>query len=405
MLTYKYTARDSVTGQKVKSTVQADSEASAAKTIKLQGQVPIEISLQNDTTKGIARIFNRVKTKDRILFARQLSTLINAGLPLVQSLRSVMAQSTSKPLKIIVSRIISDVESGSSFSASLGRHPNVFNEVFVSLIAAGEISGTLDKSLERIADQQEKDAEILSKVRGALVYPAVVLFVMALVVGFMLVKVLPQVEVLYKDLPGANLPLVTVILLAASHFLTKYWWLAIIILALSGVFGTRWMRTLGGKRIVDNLKMRIWPVGPLFMKVYMARFARTATTLVSSGVPLLQVIEITARAVNNMQISESLKRAGDLVKGGKSLSDSLTNDRNFLELVPNMLRIGEQSGSMEAMLEKIATYYEKEVDEQIKTVSTLIEPVLMIVMGIVAMTIVAAILLPVYGLVGKGVIK
>jgi type IV pilus assembly protein PilC len=405
MLTYKYVARNTASGEQVKSTVEADSQASAAKLIQKQGLSPLEITLQNDATKGLGKIFKKVKAKDRILFARQLSTLINAGLPLVQSMRSVMNQSTSKPLKIIIGQIISDVEAGSSFSASLGRHPNVFNEIFVSLIAAGEVSGTLDKALERIADQQEKDAEILSKVRGAMVYPMVVLGVMMAVVGFMLVKVLPQVEVLYKDLPGASLPLVTVVLLAVSHFLIKFWWLAIIFLFLSGFFGTRWLKTLGGRSVADKIKMKAWPIGPLFMKVYMARFARTGTTLVASGVPLLQMLEITARAVNNVHISASIRRASEKVKGGKALSDSITNDPNFLELVPNMIRIGEQSGSLEKMLEKVASYYEKEVDDQIKAISTIIEPVMMIILGIMAMTIVAAILLPVYSLAGKGAIK
>ncbi len=405
MLTFTYVATDSASGKKVKSTIQADSEASAAKAIKQQGLSPIEISLESDVTQGFRKIFNRVRTKDRVLFARQLSTLINAGLPLVQSLHNVMNQTTSKPLKVIIGRIISDVEAGSSFSKALGQYPDVFNEIFVSLIAAGEASGTLDKSLERIADQQEKDAEILSKVRGAMVYPAVVLFVMAAVVGFMIVKVLPQVETLYKDLPGANLPFITVALLWISHGITRYWWVFLIFLALSGFFGTRWMSTVGGRRFVDKAKMKAWPIGPLFMKLYMARFARTGTTLVAAGVPLLQVIEITARAVNNVHIASSLRKAGDMVKGGKALSDSLSNDPNFLELVPNMIRIGEQSGALEAMLEKVASYYEKEVDQQIKNVSTIIEPVMMIALGVAAMTIVAAILLPVYGLVGKGVIK
>ncbi len=405
MLTYKFTARNTKSGEKIQSAVQADSEKAAAKLIKDQGLSPIDIELQQGSSSGLGRLFNRVRTKDRILFARQLSTLINAGLPLVQSLRSVMTQSTSKPLKVIIGQIIGDVEEGSSFSVALSRFPDVFGEVFVSLVAAGEISGTLDRSLERIADQQEKDAEILSKVRGAMVYPAVVMGVMGAVVGFMIIKVLPQVELLYEGLPGADLPFVTVALLFVSHVTTKYWWVVLVILALSGFFGTRWIRTLGGKRVVDKVKMRAWPIGTLFMKMYMARFARTGTTLVSSGVPLLQVLEITARAVNNIHISESLKRASEKVKGGKALSESLANDPNFLELVPNMISIGEQSGSLEAMLEKVASYYEKEVDEQIKTISTIIEPVLMIVLGIVAMTIVAAILLPVYGLVNKGVIK
>lgn len=402
MLTYKYTARNLSTGSKVRSTVQADSQSTATKILKQQGLVPIDLQLQNEISGGFGKYINKVKTKDRILFIRQLATLINAGLPLIQSLRSVMAQTTSKPLKKICGQIIIDISEGSSLAASAGYYPNVFSEVFVSMVASGEVSGSLDKSLERIADQQEKDADILSKVRGALIYPAVVLAVMAGVLTFMLVGVLPQVKMLYAGLPGAQLPFITVWLLAASEFVIKFWWLMIGLLALAIFFGSRWFQTLGGKTVADKVKMRAWMVGPLFMKMYMARFARTASTLVASGVPLLQVIEITSRAVNNIHIAASLKYASQQVKGGKALSDAISNDPNFLELVPSMIRIGEQSGSLEAMLGKVATYYENEVDNQIKNISTIIEPVMMIVLGVVAMIIVAAVLLPIYSLADKG---
>ena len=269
------------------------------------------------------------------------------------------------------------------------------------MVAAGETSGTLDTGLERLADQQEKDADILSKVRGAMIYPAIVLMVMALVVGFMVVKVLPQVQNIYATLPGVSLPLETRILLGVSHFVINFWWLVIILIVIA-IFGSRYAsRTDIGRSIIDKIKMKTWPFGPLFMKLYMARFSRTATTLVGSGVPLLQVLDITAEAVDNVHIANSLKKAEDKVKGGKALSDAITNDPNFLELVPNMIRIGEQSGALETMLEKIANYYEKEVDNEIKTISTIIEPVLMIVMGIVAITVVAAVLLPIYGLVNQ----
>lgn len=402
MLSYKYTARDPKTGEKTKAIVQADNIQSAAKLIRAQGLSPIDIEVQDDSSTGLLKFVNRVRTKDRILFTRQLATLINAGLPLIQSLRSVMSQTTSKPLKVICGRIIADIEEGSTLSAAVGRFPNVFNEIFISLVAAGEVSGTLDKSLERVADQQEKDADIISKVRGAMIYPAVVMGVMFVVMGFMITTVLPQVGLLYEGIKGAQLPFVTVMLLAVSDFVIKFWWLLLLLAIAGGIFGSRWIQTLGGRRFLDKAKMRLWPFGPLFMKMYMARFARTAATLVASGVPLLQVMEITARSVNNVHIADSLKRASQQVKGGKALSDSLTNDPNFLELVPNMIRIGEQSGSLEAMLDKVASYYEKEVDNQIKTISTIIEPVMMIALGIVAMIIVAAVLLPIYSLANKG---
>ncbi|MGC1176670.1 MAG: type II secretion system F family protein [Candidatus Saccharimonadales bacterium] len=399
MLNFTYQAKNATTGQKVKAQVQADNEQAASKLIREQGLTPLKIQVER--TGGNSRFHRRIKTKDKVLFSRQLSTLINAGLPLVQSLRSVAQQMTNKAFKVVINQVISDVEAGTSFSAALEKHPQVFNRVYVSLVAAGEASGTLDSGLERLADQQEKDADIISKVRGAMIYPVIVLFVMMAVVTFMIVKVLPQVESIYNGLPGVSLPFITRVLLAVSHFTTHFWWLVLILLALGGFFGSRWARTLGGRSVVDTIKMRAWPIGPLFMKMYMARFARTGTTLVASGVPLIQVLEITSEAVDNVHISKSLHGAIEKVKGGKALSDSIDKDPNFLELVPNMLRIGEQSGAMETMLAKVADYYEKEVDNEIKSISTIIEPVMMIIMGLIAITIVAAILLPIYGLVNQ----
>jgi type IV pilus assembly protein PilC len=334
-----------------------------------------------------------------------MSTLINAGLPLVQSLRNVNDQTSNKAFKVVINQVIADIEGGLAFSAALEKHPKVFSPVYISLIAAGEVSGTLDKALERIANQQEKDAEILAKIRGAMAYPAIVILVMIGVVGFMIVKVLPQVETIYKDLPGTSLPLLTRVLLSISHFTTKYWWLVILIFIFMIVVTSRYARTGPGKEVIDKFKLTAWPIGPLFMKVYMARFARTGNTLVASGVPLIQMLEIVGQAMNNVHVERSLTAAIEKVKGGKALSDSLEGDPNFLPLVPNMLRIGEQSGSLEDMMEKTADYYEKEVDNQIKTVSTIIEPVLMVMLGIVAFIIVAAVLLPIYGLAGKTIIK
>lgn len=401
MLTFKYEARNPQNNQKVSATVDSDSEKSAAKLIRDQGLVPISVTPAKQSDGFLGRFKNRIKTKDKVLFSRQLSTLINAGLPIVQSLRNVSAQTQNKALQAIIAKIILDVEAGSSFHEALAKYPKVFNEVFVNLVAAGEASGTLDKALERLADQQEKDAEIIRKIRGAMVYPIIVVVVMVAVVGFMILTVMPQVEKIYADLPGANLPILTRILLAISNFTIKYWWIVLIILGLITFFTTRWARSFGGKVAIDKAKMRMPVFGPLFMKVYMARFTRTGTTLVASGVPLIQMLEIVARAINNIHLERSVTKAIEKVKGGKALSDSIRNDPNFLSLVPDMIHIGEQSGSLEDMLERTAEYYEKEVDEQIKTISTIIEPILMVLLGIVAFGIVAAVLLPVYGLVNQ----
>lgn len=398
MLTFTYEAKNAKTGKKIKAQVQAENDQAAAKLIREQGLTPISIKVDKSAA---GHRWQRIRTKDKVLFSRQLATLINAGLPLVQSLRSVSAQTTNKSFKVIINEIITDVEGGSAFSAALEKHPTVFNRVFISLVAAGEASGTLDTGLERLADQQEKDADIISKVRGAMIYPGIVLLVMIAVVLFMVIKVLPQVQVIYASLPGVSLPILTRILLALSHFIIHFWWLTIIIIVAVSFLGSRWARTMGGRSVIDSAKMRMWPVGHLYMKMYMARFARTGTTLVAAGVPIIQVLEITGEAVDNVHIQASLKRAVEKVKGGKALSDSLQGDPNFLELVPNMLRIGEQSGAMETMLGKVADYYEKEVDNEIKAISTIIEPVLMVVMGVIAIIIVAAVLLPIYGLVNQ----
>ncbi|HEX5797499.1 MAG TPA: type II secretion system F family protein [Candidatus Saccharimonadales bacterium] len=405
MLTFTYTARDPSTGHKVKAQVQADNEAAAAKLIQKEGLAPLTIKVLDESSGNpVSRFHNRIKTKDKVVFSRQMSTLINAGLPLVQSLRNVQNQTPNKSFKVVLNQVISDVEGGKAFSDALAAHPMVFNDVYVSMIAAGEVSGTLDKSLERIAFQQEKDAEILSKVRGAMAYPAIVILVMLAVVTFMVVKVMPQVEIIYKDIPGASLPLITRILLAISHFVSDFWWVILIVMAFLAFLMTRYARTGPGREVVDRIKMTVWPIGPLFMKIYMARFARTGTTLVASGIPLIKMLEVVGRSINNVHIERSIKKATEKVKGGKSLADSLEGDPNFLPLLPNMLRIGEESGSLEDMLAKTADYYEKEVDNQIKTVSTIIEPVLMIMLGIVAFVVVAAVLLPIYGLAGKNII-
>lgn len=401
LTTFEYVARNPKTGERIQAEVQADNERSAAKLIRDEGLVPINITEEKQRNNPLGGLLKRVPAKDRVLFSRQLSTLIDAGLPLLQSLRNVNDQTNNKMLKEIIAQVIAAVEGGSALSVAMSRHPKIFNKVYISMIAAGETSGTLDVSLQRLADQQEKDADIVSKVRGAMVYPVIVLVVMMVVMGFMLVKVLPQVQILYEGFPGANLPLVTRVLLTISTFVTKFWWLVGVIVIILAAMTARWARTGPGKEVVDKVKMRAPLVGGLFLKMYMARFARTGSTLVASGVPLIQMLENTGEAVNNVHIERSVGRAIDKVRGGKSLADALDKDPNFLELVPNMLRIGEQSGSMEQMLDKVASYYEKEVDNEIKNVQTIIEPVMMVLLGVVAFVIVAAVLLPVYGLAGN----
>ena len=400
MKKYDYEARDSASNKIVKSVVQADSENAAAKLLTAQGFVPLKIELQDDKTNFFARFSGRITTKDRVVFTRQLATLIGAGLPLAQSLRTVQEQTTNKRMQEIVQEIISDVEGGKSLSDSFAKHPEAFNKVYVALVSAGETSGTMDDSLKRLAAQQEKDAAMMSKIRGAMMYPSIVLVVIILVIGFMLFTVVPQVEGLYRDL-NKGLPFVTLMMIKVANFFSSLWWLVILAMIIGGYFLAQYLKTEQGIRTKDIFKLNVPIFKGMFRKMYMARFARTGQVLLSTGVPMLDMLRITSDAVNNVIISESILRASDKVKGGKALSASLSNEDYFLAMVPQMIKIGEQSGKIDEMMGKTAQVYEDELDEEIRALSTMIEPVLMVFLAIVAGTMVAAILLPIYSLVGN----
>ena len=400
MKKYNYEARDSASNKIVKSVVQAESENAAAKLLTTQGFVPLKIELQDDKTGFFAKLSGRITTKDKVVFTRQLATLIGAGLPLSQSLRTVQEQTTNKRMQEIVQEIISDVEGGKSLSDSFAKHPEAFNKVYVALVAAGETSGTMDESLKRLAAQQEKDAAMMSKIRGAMMYPSIVLAVIILVVGFMLLTVVPQVEGLYRDL-NKGLPFITLIMINVANFFIHFWWLALLIMIIGGYFLVQYLKTEQGIRTKDAFKLNAPLFKGMFRKMYMARFSRTGQVLLSTGVPMLDMLRISSDAVNNVIISEGIIRAADKVKGGKALSASLSNEEYFLTMVPQMIKIGEQSGKIDEMMGKTAQVYEDELDEEIRALSTAIEPVLMVFLALVAGTMVAAILLPIYSLVGN----
>ncbi len=399
MLTFEYKARDTAANKIVKSTVQAASEADAAKLLMSQNIVPLEITVEGEKNSFLKSFSGKVNTKQRVIFTRQLATMINAGLPLIQSLSTVEEQTASKPLKRIIGEVISDINGGSALADAFAKHPKVFNQVYIALVQAGEASGTLDKSLERLADQQEHDADMLSKIRGAMVYPAIVLAVIVGVVIFMLVSLVPQVESLYIDM-GKQLPMATQILVGVANVVINFWWLVIIVLVGIGFGLRRWIDTTSGRKTWDLMKLNMPVFKTLLRKMYMSRFSRTSETLLASGVPLLEELKIAADAVNNVVVKEEILRARQKVKNGKPLSEGLTGEEYILPFVPQMIKIGEQSGGIDAMLGKVADYYEKEVDNAIKAIQTMIEPILMVVMAGMIGFIVIAVLLPIYGLAG-----
>lgn len=400
MKRFSYEAKDLSTGKMVKATVQADTENAAAKLLLSQGFTPHNIKEESDEGSLLSKLNGRIRVKDKVVFTRQLSTLIGAGLPLTQSLRTVHDQTENKKLQGIIDDVIASVEGGKSLSDSFSQHKEVFDNVFLALVTAGEASGTLDDALKRIAAQQEKDAAMMSKIRGAMVYPAIVMFVIVAVVIFMLVAVVPQVEKLYADLKQ-ELPFITQIMVAIADIIVNFGWLLLIIAAIGVYFLRQYLKTENGIRNLDTLKLNMPLFGNMFRKLYMARLSRTGQTLLNTGVPMLDMLKITAQAVNNTIIAKSIERAAEKVKGGKALSASLKAEEYILPFVPQMINIGEQSGKIDEMMGKAAQVYEDELDEEIKSISTAIEPVLMVILAVVAGSLVAAILLPIYGLVNN----
>lgn len=397
MRTFNYQARDNKTGKVVKSTVKAENEIAAGKLLLEQDLVPIHIS-EADQDSFIEKFMNRITLKDKVVFSRQLSTLIGAGLPLTQALHTVYEQTENKALKVIVSDIVTSVEGGKTLSESFAKHPKVFDKLYLSLVNAGEVSGTLDTALKRIANQQEKDAQMMSKIRGAMTYPAIVLCVIILVMSFLLIQVVPQVDKLYKDM-NKTLPFVTQIMVAVANFLISFWWLVLIGIGVAIFFLIRYFQTESGSRVMDSFKLNVPLFKHMFRKLYMARFLRTAELLLETGVAMLDSLDIAGEAVNNSLVAESIAAAAEKVQGGKALSAAIKDQEYILPLVPQMISIGEQSGKISEMMAKAAQVYEEELDEQIKALSTAIEPVLMVVLALMAGTMVAAILLPIYSLV------
>lgn len=398
MRKFNYEAKDGATNKIVKATVQADTEHAAAKLLMSQGFAPLDIKEVKEDGNIFDRISGRITTKDRVVFTRQLSTLIGAGLPLSQSLRTVMDQTPNKRLKSVIQDLITSIEGGKSLHDSFSKHPEVFDKLFLALVATGEASGTLDDSLQRIAAQQEKDAAVMSRIRGALTYPIIVLVVIVGVLAFMLFTVVPQVEKLYLDLKR-DLPILTHIMVASSSFLVQFWWALLIVLAIGGYFIYQYFKTDAGNKVLDGLKLNVPLFNGMFRKLYMARFTRTGETLLTTGVPMLDMLRISSESVNNSVIASEISRAADKVKGGKALSIALQSEDHILPLVSQMIKIGEQSGRIDEMMGKTAKVYEDELDEEIRAISTAIEPILMVVLALVAGGMVGAILLPIYSLV------
>lgn len=338
-----------------------------------------------------------VNNKELVLFSRQLATLISARVPIIQALRILQEQITGKYLLSVINELISSVENGDSLSNAMAKHTDVFGNVYVSLVMSGEVSGSLDKSLVYLADQLEKDYELKGKVKSAMTYPIFVLSALVIIGLLMFKFVLPNLTAVLKE-QGGTLPTVSIWLIAFTEFFNQFWW--VIILAIAGLIlgGRYYITTPGGRINWDTLKIHFPIIGDIFQKIYLARFSRNLSTLVIGGIPIIKALQIVAEIINNVIYREIILQTVVKIQAGKSISEGLMGHKEFPSIVTQMVRVGEQTAQLDDIMAKLANFYEKEVDNKVSTLTTLMEPLIMIILGIGVGVLVAGILMPIYNL-------
>lgn len=376
----------------------AVNDAKAERLLAENGLIIISLQAENEDFFAKFNPFGKsVDNKELVLFSRQLSTLISARVPIIQSLRILQEQITGKYLLSIIGDLISSVENGDSLSSSMAKHADVFSNVYTSMVKSGEAAGSLDKSLVYLADQLEKDYELKAKVKGALTYPIFVLSAL-LIVGILMFKfVLPNLTSVLEQ-QGGTLPPVSVALIAFTKFFGKFWWILIILLA-GGILGVRfYITTVNGRYLWDTMKIKLPIVGDIFIKIYLARFARNLATLVVGGIPIIKALEIVAQIINNVVYRDIILQTVTKISEGKSISEGLTGHPEFPNIVTQMVKVGEQTAQLDDIMAKLAAFYEKEVDNKVGTLTTLLEPIIMIILGLGVGVLVAGILMPIYNL-------
>ena len=342
-----------------------------------------------------------VSPKDLQIFTRQLATMIDAGLPLVQCLDILGNQSPNKVFARILTNVKQSVEQGATFSESLKKHPRVFDDLYVNLVAAGEVGGILDTILNRLAIYIEKNVKLKGQIKSAMFYPIGILVVAIGVIAVMLVKVIPTFEDMYKNMGNAQLPAPTRVVMGISHGFINHWYLYA-----GGLIGfmvamTMMRRTERGKEIFDRFLLRIPVIGPTLRKIVVARFTRTLGTLLSSGVPILDALDICARTSGNKVVQNGIMRAREKISEGHDMAGPLAESRVFPSMVVQMIGVGEQTGAMDQMLGKIADFYEEEVDSAVTALTSLIEPIMMAFLGVVVGGLIIAMYLPIFNLAGN----
>ena len=396
MATFTYKARNR-RGEILEDKVNGSDTMSVASTLRQQGLLVIDVKEQGAAQKDILEPFKKVKLADIVVFSRQFSTMINAGLPIVRALYVLSEQTDNPKLKEVILAVRNDVEAGLALSEALDKHPKVFSRLYVEMVRAGEIGGILDGVLLRIADQLEKDQDLRRKIKSAMTYPMVVLVLAILAASFMLIFIVPIFARMFEDL-GGTLPLPTRVAMGMSDILTSIFGVFVYAGMAGGVFlFLRWKNTEQGRRVWGRVVLRIpAKIGMVVQKVTLARFARTLGTLSAAGVPILQAIEITASSSGNWVVENALLKSRDAIRAGIPIYKPLEDEPVFPPMVTRMIAVGEETGNIDGMLDKIADFYESEVDAAVKALTSIIEPLMIVVVGGIVGGIIVAMYLPMF---------
>ncbi len=381
-----------------KGEMEATNEASVRSQLRRQQILATKIqSKPKDILKGLSffRVRKRVKEKDIVVFTRQFATMIDAGLPLVQCLEILSGQQPNPFFKEVLLRVKGDVEAGSTFADALRKHPAVYNDLYCNLVAAGEAGGILDTILNRLAVYIEKSMNLKKKVKGAMVYPAAVMAVALLVIGSLLIFVIPVFQKMFADM-GGTLPSFTQLVINISEVLRTFWW-AFALFLVGFFFSFRsFFRTEKGREKIDDYLLQVPVLGPLIKKVAIAKFTRTLSTMLSSGVPILEGLEIVARTAGNKTIEKAIMRTRASIGEGKTIAEPLGASGIFPPMVVQMISVGESTGALDSMLSKIADFYDDEVDSAVAALTSLLEPILMVFLGTTIGALVIAMYLPIF---------
>lgn len=401
MASYAYTIRDA-NGALRQGTREGENERAVASWLQEQGYTVIKIERAKAVKpRSPGGGFGRVKLSDLSIFCRQFSTMVDAGVSLVRCLSVLSEQTQSPKLRRIIMDVEQEVQSGQTLSRALSKYPNVFSNLFVGLIRAGEVGGALEESLQRLSTFLEKDMELRRKVRGAMTYPCIVLVVaLAIVIG-LVTFILPKFMSLFLELEmkEGDMPIMTVMLMNFSHFLTSKWWIMLLVVITFLVTFRMFTRTRVGRRVYDRIKLTAPVFGKLNHKICLARFSRTLATLLVSGVPILQALETVAGTVANDIIGDAILEARSRIREGDRIADPLQKSKMFPPMVVQMISIGEESGALDQMLTKIAEFYESEVDAALQSLTSAIEPVLIVFLGGAVGFIVISMFLPLISII------